>query len=221
MDELLGKSSDHLEYYKLDNTLLHKDVIVDYKALRERLLHFDIDLRIASGFRSFDRQLNIWNSKAKGLRPVYDSHGNELNLNELTQEEALFSILRWSAIPGFSRHHFGTDFDIYDYNALPSTDYNIQLSPDEYSTNGIFSNLANRLSEEFQSPKSTFFRPYSEDKGATAPEAWHISHKATSQKLMTLLSYDIFINVITHSEIELKDEIIKNGEKIYYSYICL
>lgn len=221
MDEILGKCSDHLEPYALDNTFIHKSVIDDFKALRTELADHNIDLRIASGFRSYERQLNIWNAKVKGLRPVFDDNGTELIPNELSSEELLFSILRWSAIPGFSRHHYGTDFDIYDFNSLPSTDYNIQLSPDEYLGDGIFSKLTDRLNTIFSKTDSSFYMPYAEDKGAVAPEPWHISHKKTSDKFMSLLSFDMFVDVLSHSEISLKEEIINNAEKIYFSYICL
>ena len=34
-----------------------------------------IALRIVSGYRSFERQLSIWNAKARGERPVYGDDG--------------------------------------------------------------------------------------------------------------------------------------------------
>jgi len=36
----------------------------------------------------------------------------------LRASEKIASILRWSALPGTSRHHWGTDLDIIDAKAL-------------------------------------------------------------------------------------------------------
>ena len=93
------------------------------------------DLRICSSFRSFERQLAIWNNKASGLRPVLDDSGAEININQLGEWQQAQAILRWSALPGASRHHWGTDFDIYDASAIDS-DYRIQLTPEEVEGEG-------------------------------------------------------------------------------------
>ena len=39
--------------------------------------------------------------------------------------------MRWSAIPGSSRHHWGTDLDVYDAAAV-TPDYQVQLTPQEW-----------------------------------------------------------------------------------------
>ncbi len=41
------------------------------------------------------------------------------------------AILRWSALPGGSRHHWGCDFDVYARNLLPPGTQ-LQLEPWEY-----------------------------------------------------------------------------------------
>ena len=62
-----------------------------------------INMKIVSGYRSFNRQKLIWNRKflnnqKQGLNPLE-------NINK---------IILYSTIPGTSRHHWGTDIDIID-----------------------------------------------------------------------------------------------------------
>ena len=44
-------------------------------------------------------------------------------------------ILRWSALPGGSRHHWGTEIDIFDPDLLPQGQ-SLQLEPWEYESGG-------------------------------------------------------------------------------------
>ena len=46
----------------------------------------------------------------------------------------------FSALPGASRHHWGTDIDVYDANAV-SSDYVVQLSLKEVGSGGVFDSL--------------------------------------------------------------------------------
>ena len=40
----------------------------------------------------------------------------------------MVGILEWSALPGASRHHWGSEFDVFDLAALPEG-YRVQLLP--------------------------------------------------------------------------------------------
>jgi len=133
------------------------------------------ELAVASGFRSYDRQLAIWNGKARGQRPVHDDAGREVELATLTRREQLRAILRYSALPGTSRHHWGTDLDVYDAAAVPA-DYRLQLSPQEVAAGGPFDPLHCWLDERMAANRSRgFFRPYATDTGGVAPARWHLS----------------------------------------------
>jgi LAS superfamily LD-carboxypeptidase LdcB len=134
------------------------------------------DLEIASSFRSYARQLAIWNGKASGQRKVYDDAGCEVDLASLSPRAQLRAILRYSAIPGTSRHHWGTDLDIYDAAAVPG-DYRVQLSPQEVAPSGLFDHLHNWLDQRMAAGESHgFYRPYATDRGGVAPERWHLSY---------------------------------------------
>lgn len=141
------------------------------------------DLRVASGYRSFDRQLAIFNGKARGERPVFDDAGRPLALAGLSMEERLAAILRFSALPGASRHHWGTDIDVYDAAAVEG-DYRVALSAAEVAPGGVFDPLHRWLDERLGSGAGHgFYRPYDRDRGGVAPERWHLSYLPLARHL--------------------------------------
>ena len=138
------------------------------------------ELAIASSFRSYQRQLAIFNAKARGERPVHDDAGAPVDLQALSDDDKLAAILRFSALPGTSRHHWGTDLDVFDAAAVPA-DYRIQLTPGEVSAGGPFCALHDWLDERMAAGETYgFYRPYQEDHGGVAPERWHLSYAPLS-----------------------------------------
>lgn len=67
-----------------------------------------INLLIISATRTFEQQRQVWDAKWLGTRQV---DGEMLPQNTPDSIRAI-KILRWSAMPGTSRHHWGTDIDI-------------------------------------------------------------------------------------------------------------
>ena len=59
---------------------LQSEVAQAYAALSADARDAGFELAIASAYRSFSRQLAIWNGKAGGTRPVYDDQGRLLSL---------------------------------------------------------------------------------------------------------------------------------------------
>ena len=213
-EHLLGKSQSLL-FPKSTNHFLHKDVVKDFSNLEQAAIKSGFTLSIASSFRSYDRQLTIWNEKAEGKRDLLDSHGEKLDVEKLSSLETLSAILRWSAIPGFSRHHWGTDIDIYDASALPHEDYKIQLTPFECEEH--FSSMHKWLDRNLK--RFNFYRPYETDLGFVSPEKWHISHRSISKQFIKKLNLDFFINEVRNSEVLLKKLILKQSEQIYTHYV--
>ncbi|MCF7530237.1 M15 family metallopeptidase [Neisseria lisongii] len=66
-----------------------------------------IDLKVMSGFRSYDYQKGIWDRKWQAFGAGVD------------ERTRINSIMRYSSLPGISRHHWGTDVD---FNSV-SSDY--------------------------------------------------------------------------------------------------
>lgn len=99
---------------------VHRSLLDPLAELTARAAARGFELALASGFRSIERQCHIWNAKANGQRSVLDDAGVPLDIADLEPEALMFAILRWSALPGTSRHHWGTDVDVYDRAALPA-----------------------------------------------------------------------------------------------------
>jgi LAS superfamily LD-carboxypeptidase LdcB len=136
-----------------------------------------IELAAVSAYRSFAQQEAIWNAKWRGERPVLNRAGEGVEMARLNDAERMAAILAWSALPGASRHHWGTEFDIIDRAALPKG-YVVQLVPREYAAGGPFEKLGRWLDEHLEG--HGFHRPYRRDLGGVAPEPWHLSCTAVA-----------------------------------------
>jgi LAS superfamily LD-carboxypeptidase LdcB len=177
--QLTGLDESHLVTLA-DGHRLQREVASAFADLRSDARAAGFELAIASSFRSFARQLAIWNGKASGARAVHDDAGNAVDMARLSPLEQLHAILRFSALPGTSRHHWGTDLDIYNAAAVPP-EYLVQLSPQEVAAGGVFDPLHNWLDARMAAGESHgFFRPYNEDRGGVAPERWHLSYAPSS-----------------------------------------
>ena len=176
----LGLTTDHLVSVA-DGVQVESNTAAAFQVLAERAAAEGHDLRIASAFRGYDRQLRIVNDKWRGLRSVTDADGQILERTSQTDVVWLSTILRFSALPGTSRHHWGTDLDIWDAAAV-SEDYQLSLSPTEYEMGGVFSDMTRWLDERMQADDAEgFFKPYALDRGGVAPEAWHISYRPVAR----------------------------------------
>ena len=119
---LTGKAEHHLctsaDAVSL-GARVHREVVEPFRSLKREARTAGFDLQILSGYRSFEQQLSIWNRKASGKLAVLDSDAVALDVEALSKRELVFAILRWSALPGASRHHWGTDLDVYDGAVTP------------------------------------------------------------------------------------------------------
>jgi LAS superfamily LD-carboxypeptidase LdcB len=172
--QLIGRDDSHVTPVNGD-ILLQPEAGEALAALQGDASAAGFDLQVASAFRSFDRQLAIWNAKADGVRPVHDDEGRTLDVKTLAEPELIAAILRFSALPGTSRHHWGSDMDVYDAAAVPA-DYRVQLTPAEVASGGVFGPLHRWLDERIAADRAHgFYRPYDRDGGGVAPERWHLS----------------------------------------------
>lgn len=180
--QLLGCTDAHVVVLPCqDSVYIHHRVLAPFQQLQKAAKKAGFDLRVASGFRGFDRQRLIWNGKCRGERPLLSSDGQILNSHSLSAMEKIEAILRWSALPGASRHHWGTECDIYDAAAMPDG-YQLALHPDEYTGGGLFAPMMAWLGRYLQQPSSeAFYQPYLHDRGGVAPEPWHISYRPIAE----------------------------------------
>lgn len=173
--QLTGRDDSHLVVTDEGHRLV-PTVARAFSELQRDAREAGFDLAIASSYRPFERQLAIFNGKARGDRPVHNDAGEPLALESLPPRERLMAILRFSALPGTSRHHWGTDLDVYDRAAV-ANDYRVQLTPQEVWPPGPFAPLHEWLDLKMARGDSHgFHRPYGQDRGGVAPERWHLSY---------------------------------------------
>ncbi|WP_325891922.1 M15 family metallopeptidase [Grimontia sp. NTOU-MAR1] len=214
LSSLTGQSQDHL-CTLTDGLMLHKEVQADFLALQSSAEKAGFELTIASSFRDFNRQQMIWDNKFNGLRPMLDGNGNPLDTSQLNDDDKVRAILRWSALPGASRHHWGTDIDIYARNLLPEG-ISIQLEPWEYLTGHqkpFFDWLLANMKTH------GFYLPYREDRGGVAFEPWHISHIPTTQGALDILTPDALRTAIASSNIAGRETVLNQLDWIYSQYV--
>lgn len=179
----------------------------------------NIDISIASSYRSFDRQTHIWNSKWRGERPLFDRKGIAIDVASLSDEEKVFAILNWSALPGTSRHHWGTDIDVYDAKACRQRHHTLTLVPEEYSLNGPCHSLHTWLSTHAN--EYGFFFPYTDKSGGYAPEPWHISYREQALVIEQGFDIDALSNVLERSNILGLSTIIKQLSVIVERFVYI
>ncbi|MBB4078721.1 LAS superfamily LD-carboxypeptidase LdcB [Lewinella aquimaris] len=119
---LTGKfdPTEHPDFVKVagkytdgDPYVLQKDTYAAFEKMHAAALNDGVKLIIVSATRNFARQKQIWEAKWNGQRLL---EGKE-RADEAYPDPAdrARAILRYSSMPGTSRHHWGTDMDL---NAL-------------------------------------------------------------------------------------------------------
>jgi LAS superfamily LD-carboxypeptidase LdcB len=217
LDQLTGRSRSHLTDLGDPPCSLHKAVTAPFLAMRAAAAADGIDLVAFSSFRDFDRQLAIWNGKFRGERPMQDRDGRPLDPLALSVAERVSAILWWSALPGASRHHWGTDFDVLDARAMPPG-YQLRVVPAEYQPGGPFHRLTTWLDAHMHA--FGFFRPYATDRGGVAPEPWHLSHAPVASRAQAALSAEKLRTVLAVAPLEGKEEVLAALAANFASYVA-
>jgi LAS superfamily LD-carboxypeptidase LdcB len=219
---LVGQTDSHLCSENDAATIgarLHVAAVAPFLQLRDAARSAGFNLAVESAFRSFDQQLSIWNRKASGQLAVLDNSAQPLIIDTLTSQELVFAILRWSALPGASRHHWGSDIDIYDMAAKPEG-YVVDLVPAEVNAGGMFAPLHEWLDERVATDTAFgFFRPYNVDRGGVAPERWHLSYAPVSMECSRLLTADLLRSTIEDADMLLKDVVLANLDAIFERFV--
>lgn len=96
-----------------------------FLAMRDSALKDGITLIIVSATRTFESQKMIWENKWNGRQYV---GGKLLNVSIPDPVQRALEILKYSSMPGTSRHHWGTDIDINSVDpAYFKTAYGIKV----------------------------------------------------------------------------------------------
>lgn len=148
-----------------------------------------IELKVISGFRSYREQKAIWQRK-------WDANEGLDDIGRVNQ------ILKFSSMPGISRHHWGTDVD---FNNLEPAYWR--------SEKGV------RIQQWLRqnAPSFGFCEPYSgkaqgKRSGGYEDEAWHWSYRAIALPLQNLRSANM--DNILHQPITGQDVVLNMPERM-------
>jgi LAS superfamily LD-carboxypeptidase LdcB len=213
---LTGRARTHVVELDEPRCTLHRAVVRPFLAMRAAAARDGIDLAPASSFRDFERQVGIWNGKWRGERPMRDRDGRPLDAATLSPARRVEAILTWSAAPGTSRHHWGTDLDVYDRAAVPA-DYRVQLEPWEYAPDGPFARLTAWLDARMR--RYGFYRPYATYRGGVQPEPWHLSHAPTAREAMRRIRASTLARAIASGEVAGGDALLRKLPTVYARYV--
>jgi LAS superfamily LD-carboxypeptidase LdcB len=215
--ELTGQARTHISAVDDPPCLLHAEVVAPFLNLRRAAFDEGFDLAPMSSFRDFARQLTIWNGKFSGERPMFDAGGSKLDASSLTPRERVDAILLWSALPGASRHHWGTDLDLVD-RSLSEAGYQIKLTREEFAPGGPFAPL--NLWLDANAPRFGFFRPFQGVRSGVQPEPWHFSFAPIAEKARQRLSPEVLRNAIAGAPLLGKEVVLGSLDQLHARYVA-
>ena len=196
--------------------LVDSEILPFLNKLKDAAAAEGFELRIESAYRPFERQLSIWNRKARGELPLLSAEGVPMERPQ-DEEELMYAILTWSALPGASRHHLGTDLDVVDGRACPEG-YEVQLTPEECY--GMFDAFHKFLDERFAAGNAFGFdRVFVPGRGKIRPEGWHIAHLPTSRKRLEHFSLDTLRKIYDGSDMACKRVVLAHLPQLAEEYI--
>jgi len=142
-----------------------------------------VNLVIVSAMRTYNHQRRIWNDKWNGRQML---EGNISATSITDPVERAREILRFSAMPGTSRHHWGTDIDL---NSLVNSHFE--------------SGQGKRVYEWLQQNAAQFgfCQPYTAQganrNGGYEEEKWHWSYKPVSELYLEAFKQSVAYEQIT------------------------
>jgi zinc D-Ala-D-Ala carboxypeptidase len=165
------------------NHYLQSEVLDAWLEMHAAAKQHKIELQIISSTRNFERQKTIWENKWNGITLT---QGRNLATENLSDAEKAKAILKYSAMPCTSRHHWGTDFDI---NSVEDAYFETTKGQEEY--HWLQQNAA----------KFGFAQPYTvkspERPNGYKEEKWHWSYTPLSINLL-----DVYLEIIQYQDIK-------------------
>ena len=170
---------DHMSTYK--GLYCEKQTFNAYLAMRDSALKDGITLTIISATRTFNRQRQIWERKWNSQQSTVNS---QQSVDTTLDISKVRSIMRYSSMPGTSRHHWGTELDFITTEIA-------------YWNQGEGLRIYNWLCTN--APKFGFFQPYTADPSRTgyAEERWHWSYAPLSKPYLEAYTQQITAEDIT------------------------
>ena len=214
--QLTGRDRGHLVVLEEPRCTLHAAVVRPFIAMREAAARDGFDIAPVSSFRDFGRQRTIWNAKFRGERPALDRRGRPVAMGSLDPGERVETILLWSALPGASRHHWGSDIDVADGNVM-AAGYEPKLEVSEYRRGGPFHALSNWLGDNMR--RFGFFRPYVRRGRGVQPEPWHLSYAPVARTALSRMTTRLLAEAIIGGGVDGEAEILARLPAIRERYV--
>lgn len=215
--EVTGRAASHVRSVAGLDCTLHPRAAEALLALRAEAHGAGIDLKVVSSFRDFQHQAAIWAGKFGGTRRLLDRAGREIAREGLDESALIDAILIWSALPGASRHHWGTEIDVIDAGALPEG-ARPQLVAEEFAPGGCFERLDRWLTANMA--RFGFFRPYATDRGGVQPEAWHLSYAEVSVSALAVLTREVLTDaIVSATNLPGRQLVLERLPEIYARYV--
>lgn len=221
-EQLIGLNQDHIISIEDNIELLgqkfqcHHEALVPLARLIRLSEEDGIPLRVISSYRSFDYQMVIWNKKFYEEVELNLRDGSTVNSQDLDAKSRVEAIMNYSALPGTSRHHWGTDFDLFDASEI-DLGYEVQLTEQEFHEQGPCGSLNLWLNQTMGN--YDFFRPYAKDKGGVACEPWHLSYAPLAEHALEEFPLELLRTTIEQSEIGGKQFILSSFENTVERFV--
>jgi LAS superfamily LD-carboxypeptidase LdcB len=215
--ELTGRARTHVVLMSEFGCELHPEAAAALRALRAAAAHEGIDLQAVSGFRDFGRQLAIWNGKFRGTRSLLDAAGRPLRAADLDEAQRVSAILVWTALPGASRHHWGSDCDVIDRAAL-ERGAAVELLAADYTAGGRYAHLSRWLGAHAH--EYGFFLPYDQDRGGVQPEPWHISYAPVAGPALAALDVQLLRDALAGAGLDGRASVEARLAEFYDRYVA-
>ncbi|QYK03287.1 M15 family metallopeptidase [Shewanella psychrotolerans] len=174
-----------------------------------------LSIQICSAYRDLAKQLAIWNAKASGKRTLLDKNSEPIEIASLNDDQLVDAILLWSALPGISRHHWGTDIDLFDANNITRND--LQLISSEYEPNGPCHYLHNWLT--CHASNFGFYFPYQAKLSGVSPEPWHLSYYPKANEYLKAFDIKTLANILSQQEMHLKHSVLGRLETLVDEFV--
>ena len=198
---------------------LHPQALQAFLALQSAAKADGIDCQLVSSFRDFSRQPVIWDRKWSGELAVLDDDQYHIDIHALDKLARVHAIMRWSALPGASRHHWGTDIDVYDKQRVIQQQHRLALVQSEYEGNGVCAELAQWLAQ--RAHEFDFYLPYAVDQGGIGCEPWHLSYAPIAKPTLMHYPLEYLSAMLIKHQICGVHTVITHLESLYLRYIAI
>jgi len=111
-DDRFVKIAD--KYADRSGMYLRKEAYESFKKMYSAAEASGIKLVVRSATRNFDYQRGIWERKWTGTTKLSDGVNAATDIS--SEKDRAKKIMNYSAMPGASRHHWGTDIDLNSFN---------------------------------------------------------------------------------------------------------